>query len=243
MNKRTREGFTLIELLVVIAIIAILAALLLPALSRAKQKALVANCLSNLKQLGVATQLYRDDHNDYFPFAIPPTTPNNSSWAWMSFCEYPILMNPYIRTNNHSFFRCPAEQGNGYNFQWVERLGSSVSLSTNQLPVPCSYFYYRGFFFDNPYQNWGARRASEVLYPTQKAMVACMASTRGTDYDAMAGTRTYAHGPNGVLLLFPDSHAEFAQYRKLLAPMSQNGQPQYNFQWTLNGLAGTDLIR
>jgi prepilin-type N-terminal cleavage/methylation domain-containing protein/prepilin-type processing-associated H-X9-DG protein len=62
-----RQGFTLIELLVVIAIIAILAALLLPALGRAKQKALDAVCLNNLKQLQLCQQLYVTDHNGLFP--------------------------------------------------------------------------------------------------------------------------------------------------------------------------------
>lgn len=64
---RKRRGFTLIELLVVIAVIAILAALLLPVLSRAKEKANSTACLSNLKQLALVLRLYIDEYNNTFP--------------------------------------------------------------------------------------------------------------------------------------------------------------------------------
>ena len=76
MLRYRKSGFTLLELLAVVAIIAILASMLLPALSRAKQKAKATQCMSNLKQLGLGCALYALDNRD----ALPETSHQTASW-------------------------------------------------------------------------------------------------------------------------------------------------------------------
>jgi prepilin-type N-terminal cleavage/methylation domain-containing protein/prepilin-type processing-associated H-X9-DG protein len=69
-NRKQRPGFTLIELLVVIAIIAVLAAFVMPALSKARMRAQAISCLNNSRQLGLAWQLYTDDHESLLPYNL-----------------------------------------------------------------------------------------------------------------------------------------------------------------------------
>ncbi len=164
----TKQGFTLIELLVVIAIIAILAALVLPALGRAKEKGRSTTCLSNLHQIGIALQLYVQDSQNKLPAMFDWSTDPTANTNGPAMNQ---MLSSYAGSSN--IFRCPSDNQNLYGLT-----GSSYSWNSLVNGQDADHLRVFGMNFEsgliplafdkaNFHQVLGAARAVNYLYGDQ----------------------------------------------------------------------------
>lgn len=133
-NLARSRGFTLIELLMVIAIIGILASMILPALSKAKGKALRISCVNNLRQTGLALRMWSDDNDSRFPWRISAASggTGGENEAWKSFA----LIHSEVSTPR--VFRCPSDGDREKAWDWTATPGSGFEAMKNGA---LSYFF------------------------------------------------------------------------------------------------------
>ena len=209
--------FTLIELLVVIAIIAILAAMLLPALSAARERARGNNCKANLKNMGNAVVLYTDQNRDYIPnLQMPRDTGKWTHWAaclalqldGVSFWSWGWLEGSQDGTKK--IFQCPTLISTGEGNS--SRTGGSVYHQ-----ITYGYYYRAGYYESARMQPEGTaykpRNLSIIANPTEALLVAENDKYVDLKFSFGYGADFYLGAPHGKTMncLYADGHVDSVQ--------------------------------
>lgn len=225
---RTRAAFTLIELLVVIAIIAILAAILFPVFSQAREKARQTACLSNLKQIGTAFLMYTQDYDENLPLTTYPLPSN----TWTAQAQ------PYIKSTQ--IFRCPTDDSDNWKaasprlssyFLSAYMAGSQQYGNLAAISAPASVIYVaesakninRDHF--HPF-NWNGNLETPTPNPLYSAYMNSITWSAAKQETIELALRRHSDGSNFVYL---DGHAKWGKWSQVWFQRPAQGIWQGNF--------------